>query len=324
MTTPDIASTWANIRQGVKDAEILIGQKKYNLSMIKSRQVLELMVNYLCSNASVAEDDLASSIDALYDCQWIDRTTCEHYHKIRMLGNKAVHDGNDDAYDANQSYHLLSQEVYTFANEYKSKQGRPSGRNASMSGGNRSQGGRGAAGRNSPSKVSAGRFPENRGSGSRSSGSRTQRSRSSSSRSRRRQSSGGLSISATDLIRAGLVIAVIVVIIILVRILNPSKPDAEQETSSSAPTESFTAPVEPPTTTAVPIETMAETTPAPVYKISADSLNVRSEPSTAGQKLGSLANGTIVDYVEDYDDEWAIINYNGQQAYVNKQFLVHD
>lgn len=53
-------------------------------------------------------------------------------------------------------------------------------------------------------------------------------------------------------------------------------------------------------------------------------LNVRSEPSTAGEKLGSLENGTIVDYVEDYDDEWAIINYNGTQAYVNKQFLTQD
>ena len=58
--------------------------------------------------------------------------------------------------------------------------------------------------------------------------------------------------------------------------------------------------------------------------ITADVLNVRSEPSTAGEKLGSLENGTIVDYVEDYDDEWAIINYNGTQAYVNKQFLTQD
>lgn len=79
MAVPDIANTWGDIRQGVKDAEILISQKKYNLSMIKSRQVLELMVNYLCINASIAEEDLASSVDALYDYQWIDKTTCEHY-----------------------------------------------------------------------------------------------------------------------------------------------------------------------------------------------------------------------------------------------------
>lgn len=312
MAAPDIANTWGDIRQGVKDAEVLIGQKQYNLAMIKSRQVLELMVNYLCSNAAVAEEDLASSIDTLYDCQWIDKTTCEHYHKIRMLGNKAVHEGNDDAYDANQAYHLLSQEVYTFANEYKSKRGRPSSgsskRTASRPAGNRSQGGRSTSGR---------------GSSGRGSSSRNQRGPSS-SRSRRRPPSQGFSVSPVDLIRLGLAVAVIVIIVVLVRVLNPNKPDEEKETSASAPTETFAPVTEPSTTAPVPIETMAETTPAPVYKISADILNVRSEPSTAGEKLGTLENGTIVDYVEDYDDEWAIINFNGQQAYVNKQFLTHD
>lgn len=128
MAPSDIANTWANIRQGVKEAELLIGEKKYNLSMVKSRQVLELMVNYLCDNASVSEEDLASSIDELYNSEWISKTTSEHYHKIRMLGNKAVHEGNNNGYDANQAYHLLSQEVYTFANEYKSKSGRAGGR----------------------------------------------------------------------------------------------------------------------------------------------------------------------------------------------------
>ncbi len=322
MAAPDIANTWADIRQGVKDAEILIGQKKYNLSMIKSRQVLELMVNYLCSNASVAENDLASSIDVLYDYQWISKTTCEHYHKIRMLGNKAVHEGNDDAYDANQAYHLLSQEVYTFANEYKSKKGRPGAGSPGRSG-QRPAGNRNQASRNTSSRNSGGRGYDSRSSGSRNSGSRNQRG--SSSRSRRRQSSGGLPVSPVDLVRLGLAVVFIIIIVVLVRVLNPGKTDEDKETSSVAQTESFEMSTEPTTTAApIPIETTAETTAAPVYKISADVLNVRSEPSTAGQKLGTLENGTIVDYVEDYDDEWAIINYNGTEAYINKQFLVQD
>lgn len=311
MAAPDIANIWGDIRQGVKDAEILISQKKYNLAMIKSRQVLELMVNYLCGNASVAEEDLASSIDALYDYQWISKATCEHYHKIRMLGNKAVHEGNDDAYDANQAYHLLSQEVVTFANEYKSKMGRPAQRPA----GNRSQNVRSSGSRNSSGKSSK---------NSRNTGSRNQRGQAYSSRSRRRQRSQGFSVSAVDLIRLGLAVAVIVIIVVLVRVLIPGKNDEEKETSASVPTETFAPVTEPPTTAPIPIETIAETTPAPVYKITADTLNVRSEPSTAGEKLGTLNNGTIVDYVEDYDDEWAIINYNGTQAYVSKQFLTQD
>lgn len=319
MAAPDIASIWGDIRQGVKDAEVLIGQKKYNMAMVKSRQVLELMVNYLCNSAYVVEENLASSIDALYDCQWIDKTTCEHYHKIRMLGNKAVHEGSNDAYDANQAYHLLSQEVYTFANEYKSKKGRPSSgsarRPAPRPAGNRAQNSRSSGSRNS-----SGRSPGSSGN----SGSRNQRGQAPASRSRRRQPAQGFSVSPVDIIRLGLAVAVIVIIVIFVRILNPDKPDEEKDTSASAPTETFAPVTEPPTTAPVSIETMAETTPAPVYKISADILNVRSEPSTAGEKLGTLERGTIVDYVEDYDDEWAIINYNGAQAYVNKQFLTHD
>ena len=83
--------------------------------MMKCRQVLEAMVDYLCTNAEIQGDNLAESIDILYSSDWISKMTCEHYHKIRLLGNKAAHEGNDNAYDANNAYHLLSKEVYTFA-----------------------------------------------------------------------------------------------------------------------------------------------------------------------------------------------------------------
>ncbi len=322
MAAPDIANTWDNIRRGVKDAELLIGQNKYNFSMVKSRQVLELMISYLCDNAGLEAEDLASSIDALYDGEWITKTTCEHYHKIRMLGNKAVHEGNDNGYDANQAYHLLSQEVYTFANDYKSKKGgsarpqRGGGRSpASRSQGSRSGGSRGSGGSSS------------RGGAPRSSGS--QRSRGSSgsrnSRSRRRQPSSGFSVSPTDLIRIGLVLVVILVIFLAVRLISPKEESDDQATSSS-PVQTVAPPTLPETsapTVPVETETMAETTPTPVYKTSAG-LNVRSEPSTAGQILGLLESGTIIDYVEDYDDEWVVINYNGTEAYVSSQYLVHD
>ena len=118
MAGSDTNNSWEKIRRNVKDAEVLISQKKYNLSMVKSRQALESMIRTLCENASIGDMDLASSIDALYSSRWISKTTCEHYHKIRMLGNKAVHEGSDDAYEANQAYHLLSQEAYTFFHEY--------------------------------------------------------------------------------------------------------------------------------------------------------------------------------------------------------------
>ena len=105
-------SSWDKIQQGVKDTERLIGQREYNASMVKARQTLEFMVKQLIERAGIEEEmDLKTMIDLLYEQRWISKTTCEHYHKIRMIGNKAVHEGDSNAYSANQAYHMLSQEV---------------------------------------------------------------------------------------------------------------------------------------------------------------------------------------------------------------------
>lgn len=283
MAANETISSWEKIQQGVKEAETLMGKREYNLSMVKARQTLEFMVHCLCDQAGIMEPDLQQSIDTLYNERIITKTTCEHYHKIRMLGNKAVHENNDSAYDANQAYQFLSQEVYTFSHDYR-------------------------AGRRRPAAASRGR-----------SSSQTERRSSGGSRnpnaSRSRKKSSGSRFSSTDLIRLGAVLVCVVVVVLVVRLVLPKKKDTAETTPVS--TENLL-----PETTAAP-ETMAETTPAAVYKTS-DNLNVRSEPSTSGSKLGLLPAGTIVDYVEDYDSDWAVINYDGTQAYVSKQFLVHD
>jgi len=283
MASTDTFNSWEKIRQGVKDAETLIGQKKYNLSMVKSRQTLEYMVRCLCEKAAIVESDLATSIDELYNGRFISKTTCEHYHKIRMLGNKAVHEGSENAYDANQAYHLLSQEVYTFANDYNTRKRRPV--SAQSQSANRS------SSRQAPR--------EQRG-----------------SRSRKRSSQSGFPLSSTDLIRLGVVALCVVFVIVLVQFLKPKKEKPEETTPPVTSEEVL------PETTPAP-ETMAETTPAPVYKTS-DNLNVRSEPSTSGSKLGLIPAGTVVEYVEPYDDEWAVILYEGSEAYVASRYLVHD
>lgn len=273
METSENRSSWEKIRQGVKDAETLIGQKKYNLSMVKSRQTLEFMVRCLAEKACIVEGDLNDTIDELYQGRWISKATCEHYHKIRMLGNRAVHEGNDNAYDANQAYHLLSQEVYTFANDYNSKNPKPVRRKPSAS--------------------------------------------ASRSKSRRRvpQKNNGFNLDINSLIKILIGIFCVVLLVLLIRLVMPNKDDAA-ETEPTTTMEEMTEPMTEP-------ETMAETTPAAVYKTTTV-LNVRAEPSTSGEKLGQLAADMTVDYVGDYDDEWAIINYNGQEAYVASQYLVHD
>ena len=58
--------------------------------------------------------------DRLYDGRWIDKSTREHYHKIRIIGNKAAHEDNNSAADATLALTLLSQEVYAFS-DYKTE-----------------------------------------------------------------------------------------------------------------------------------------------------------------------------------------------------------
>ncbi len=274
MGTTEKATSWDRIRLGMKDAEKLIGQKQYNLSMVKCRQTLEIMVRSLADKACIVDSDLSVTIDDLYQGKWISKTTCDHYHKIRMIGNKAVHEGNDSAYDADQAFHLLSQEVYTFSNDYKASR------------------------------------PKTRSSVSQGAGSSASRGRRSS-----RKSKKGFSLSQADMLRILIGVLCVVFIIVVVRFLKPGKKGDAITTSPITTEESLE--------TSTPPETMAQTTPAPVYKTSTV-LNVRAEPSTTATIRGQLSEGVTVDYVEQYDDDWSIINYEGSKAYVATQYLVHD
>ena len=50
-------------------------------------------------------------------------------------------------------------------------------------------------------------------------------------------------------------------------------------------------------------------------------MNVRAEPRTDATKLGQLVAGATVEYVRAENDEWAVILFNGQEAYVASQYL---
>ena len=58
----------------------------------------------------------------------------------------------------------------------------------------------------------------------------------------------------------------------------------------------------------------------PVYRTT-DVLNVRPEPSTSSERIGQLNAGVTVEYVRAYDSDWAVILYNGKEAYVASQYL---
>jgi len=264
-------SIWEKIQKSVQETERLMGQKKYNLSMIKARQTLEYMVKLQCDKAGIVEGSVESMIRDLFDGGWISKSTAEHYLQIYSIGTKAVKENDNSAFNANQAYHVLSQEVYAFSNA--NKPARP---------------------RRAPAQSSQG----------------------SSSKSRKKQASSG--INSTDLLKLLIPIALVVVLIFIIRILTPDKTPTNE---TLEPTETVTeAPTEAPTMTSTEASTEA-TTEAPVTYKTTDTLNVRPEPSTNSTRIGKLDPGAPVEYVRDHDDFWAVIQYNGQEAYVAKQYL---
>ena len=360
-------NSWEKIQGGVKETERLIGQRDYNSAMMKARQTLEFMVKQLAERAGIIEtSDLKEMIDILYENQWISKSTCEHYHKIRMIGNKAAHEGDASAYNANQAYHMLSQEVYTFANDHsgaqKGSRVKPSarttassgkidtgmGRGSADSGSERSSSGTGRSGadfvsgrsgsgtgtgrggadfvsgrNNSASGTGRGGTASGGGRGS-SNAAQSTRSVSSagrghqnrrpavSNRSRKRQPQRRRGFTAYDLLKLLIPILCIVLLFFVVKLFKPgkddTKPTREQVTTEAA--------AETPGTEAPETEAEASVT----YRTTT-TLNVRPEPSTDSERIGQLPGDTVVEYVGAHDEKWAIILYEGQEAYVASQYL---
>ena len=286
-------STWEQIHGGVRETERLIGQKNYNLAMVKARQTLEYMVKCLCERYGILETGLLEMIDALYSAGKISKTTCEHYHKIRTIGNKAIHEGDNSAYNANQAHHLLSQEVYTFANDYNdTKKSTRASRSAA------------------PTPASSRLRGISRHSSASSGKENPAGTRSSSSEGRRpRAYAGGPSFEFRSIIKPVLLIIIIILLLLIIKMIRPAT-DAKPDSTAAVSTESL-AP-----------ETEAETVAAEstVYRTT-DTVNVRPEPSTDTDRIGVLAPDTDVEYLRDYDEKWAVISYNGQEAYVSRDFI---
>lgn len=331
-------TSWERIQQGVSDTERLIGQKEYNASMIKARQTLEFMVKLLSERAGLDDGcDLKTQIDLLYQNRWISKSACEHYHKIRIIGNAAVHDGDSNAYSANQAYHMLSQEVYAFTDSKNagrttgrsfqpSKAAPASGRYSSGSSQSPSAGRYGSASAqggaqilSGASSTQAGRSASSRSTqparssqGNRSS----QNNRRSSSPSRRRTPQKRQTITLYDLLKLLVPVLCIILLFFVIRLFKPGEDTKDTTAATTPPVEYMT---ESTSADAVPDTTAADNA-APVYKTT-DTLNVRSQPNTDGERIGQLAAGTTVEYIRAHDAEWAVILYNGQEAYVASQYL---
>lgn len=303
---------WDKVQLGVSETERLIGQRDYNKAMIQARQTLEIMVKALGNKACIVESDLASTIDQLYEGRWIDKITRDHYHRIRMIGNKAAHEGHNSSADASLAFTLLSQEADAFSDykaEYRSNRTiayipLESGRSGS---GSRSSSGSRPSGSRNTARSSSGARSGNR----RPTGKKKKRKR---------------GITLRDLLPLLAVLAGIILLVVLIRVFMPDKKDEAETTAPTSPieiTETQPLPTEPETQPEVMETTPTAPEETAVYKTTT-TLNVRYEPSTSARIAVQLAPGTEVNYVGVHDDFWSIINYDGTDVYVATQYLTQE
>lgn len=256
--------TLNQIRQSAGEVQSLINAKQYNLAMVKSRQTLELMVKHLSARANIAEADLIDSIDALYKKGWISKSTLENYHKIRIVGNKAIHESYHNSRDAVLLYQLIVQELPVLAQKRSSVKPRSA----------------------QPTR----------------------------SKSRRKSVHRKKQTIPYGLLKLIIPVICIIIVIFAVETIH-KKVTNKEESTTAATTEEVTLPVIPET---APPET--ETEPLPEYKASAN-LNVRKEASTDSERIATIPEGTAVEFKENYNDEWAVIIYDGVEAYVSLKYL---
>lgn len=119
-------------------------------------------------------------------------------------------------------------------------------------------------------------------------------------------------------------VLVVIFLIVVIRMMRPAQDDTkntvvstESVTTSEAMTESASE-----TESESAVETEPETEPeADVYVVAGNSVNVRTEPSTSSRILVQLAHGAEVNYVKRYNNDWTVINYDGQEAYVSSKYI---
>lgn len=299
------------IADTVLEIERLLDEHKYDIVMLKSKQLIEYMARKLAALHQIKVSD-SEIIDSLFTEGILSQESLENYQRIRLIGLSALQSDDTDEYNAKTSFHLLTQEIEKFSEE-----GEPSDKNntavseeptetEAVSSTHREQNGGTMENRKPVKKYKDDEVVELKNSTG--IAAKIQRSRTKFKSKRTRN----------NLIRLGLTLGpFIIVLVFLMLFFFGAKSFKSRKQSSTDTTQSTTVVSE---TEATLVE---ETTAAPTITryVTTSALNVRSAPSTDGEKLTTLAAGTTVDFVGDYDNVWAIINYNGAQAYVSKQYL---
>jgi uncharacterized protein YgiM (DUF1202 family) len=136
-------------------------------------------------------------------------------------------------------------------------------------------------------------------------------------------------VSPETILKIMIPIIVVILLVAVIKFVTNKHSSGDAQTTEAAVTESVQETMQVVTAAPIPVETtQAQTEPETtqeaeaVYKYTTtDSLKVRTAPGTDAGVIDVLQPGTEVTYIEQTDDKWSKISYNGSEAYVATEYL---
>ena len=330
---------WGEIQQQLQDVQNFLLNGQYKEAVILDKEILSLLVRMQIDQALMVSGNLEGDINQLFEGGVISAQARDAYHGIRAFGELAALGNETSAQDANDSFSMLRDALTNYVEEMQG--GREKQLETSSPRVNPSSYGEEAPRINADgySVKSANAYLREESDGElgipirRNSG-RSGRPSSGMNRSssgardsvKRRvnrgtgQRKGRRPSSQTEwdlysIIKVALAVLCILLVILIVRAFAFPKKKAVQTTAA------VTTVAETAESTEAESSSTEETTEAAMAYFVTTGVRVRTKPSTDAEVLTVLDSGTEIKYKSDYNDQWVVIDYNGQDAYVSKQYV---
>lgn len=315
----------ANEKNGSELLELsdIICSREYNWGIVRTRQLTEELVRRLCDASGVAYTTLADSIEALFEGGFIDEESRVNLHNLRILGNKAAHEGDNDQGDAKNAYYLYRTELYKERSRTGEIRYERTPVQVSMGGRSSLADEEMRPAKNSRDRevsVDAGMSgARRRTSGSGKNGKKGKGGK---------NSKGSQSNIYTILKYAIPALVAILLIVFLITLITTNKSNKEIESETEIiTTESVEETTEEETTTEA--ETEPPTTAAPVeYKTRGTGVRLRYANDPGRIYASVQESGTVLGPIEDYEtdnaeykDKFVRVHYDGQDLIVSKDFI---
>ena len=323
-------TVWGEIRVQLSDVQNFLLNGQYKEAVILDKEILTLLVRMQIDQALMVSSSLEGDINQLFEGGVISAQA-----RDAELGNET------SAQDANDSFSMLRDALSSYVDENQEGRreestaprvnpnsygeeaprlrtdGYSERRVSSTIAQEEDDGGLGIPirrnnGRTAKASSASGRTVA----GQRSGNVKRRVSGRSGSVQRKGRKTAGQEIDLYNILKIALPVAILLVVVLIIRMIAFPKRKTPVMTTAAVSTTAETA---------ESIETESsteESTEAAKRYFVTTGVRVRTKPSTTDSEvLTVLEAGTEVDFKSDYNDEWISINYNGQEAYVAKQYV---